>query len=193
MTKRFMLKGKPEVSSQDISLPLIFSLSSWSLPSIQGYIPPQALNREVSISDPTYTWLGSWHQPMGWLSLPATEPKVKRSHAQKRWVGLFYLWNIRWYMSGRWHWTSACPQGNPRSVWPATVQLSTALASRSLPSWSILHARRKMPMGTLSGMSTVKMVWTWRPQVLQESQARPWNLHTLQHSSRKKKHCSTYA
>lgn len=64
-------------------------------------------------------------------------------------------------------------QVNPRSVWPATVRLSMALASPSLQSWSTLHVRRKIPMGTLYGMITVRMVRSWRPQVLSKSPARP--------------------
>lgn len=80
---------------------------------------------------------------------------------------IFFLWvlPIKSFSPGK----STFLQVNPRYVWPATVQLSTDLASPSLRSWSTLHARRRMPMGTLYGMSTARTVRSWRPQVL----ARP--------------------
>ena len=73
-------------------------------------------------------------------------------------------------------------QVNPRFVWPATVRPSTAPASPSLRSWSTRHARRRTPTGILYGMSTARMVWSWRPQVLPKSPARP---------STEKHHCTT--
>lgn len=161
-------------------------LSALSLPSIQGCIPTQALIiREVSISNPTDPWLASRHQPMGWLHLPTTKHTVKWFYAPQRWVGnlfsgcfffFFHLWNICVGISGHSPGKSTSLQVNPKSVWPVTVQLWMALPSPSLQSWSILPARRRMPMGTWSGMSTVRMVRSWRRQVLprKPGRARPW-------------------
>lgn len=153
----------------------LFKSTLFSLCSIRWHVPPQACSREVSISNSTNPWLGSWHQPVGWLPLPSTKPKAKTAHAPQRWVksSFFPPLNSSYYVLSFSPGTSTFLQVNPRFVWPATVRLSTALASLSLRSWSILHARRRTPMGTLYGMSTVRMVRSWRPQVLPKSPARP--------------------
>lgn len=55
--------------------------------SVRWHVPSQTWhNPEVSISNPTNPWLGSWHQPMGWLPLPSFFPKAKWAHAPQRWV-----------------------------------------------------------------------------------------------------------
>lgn len=158
------------------ALKLFFSPSS-----NQRHVPSQAFCGEISISNSTDPGLGPRHQPVGWLPLPSTEPKAQRAHAPPRWVessgfpSEFSLFSFQFFT-----WNT-CLQVNPRFVWPATVRLSMDPASPSLRSWSTRHARRRTPTGSLYGMNTARMVWSWRPQVLPKSPARP---------STKKHHCT---
>lgn len=65
-----------------------------SLSSIWWHLPSQALgSAAVSSSRPSHPWLAAWHQPLGWLPLPAPQLKAKQAHASQRYTNLSSFWN----------------------------------------------------------------------------------------------------